>query len=613
MFQTALLDARIRPALPRTNILATFPDGRIFEAPIGTPVGEIVRAQEAFAPSELPVQEAPSPTAGAPVVAVMLNGRLRELTTPLTEDIDLVPVTTAESDGVRIYRRSLSFLLMTAASEVFPHAEVSIEHSASTVGGYFCEVQGREPFTQAELGRIEERMREIVAADLPIARTPMSVADAIVLFRQRGEEERVRLMAHREKEVVVLHTLCGRQEYFQGYMVPSTSCLKYFALQAFPPGFLLQFPHQGRPTEIAPFVPYPKLFSVFEEAGHLLDRLGVRSAGALNDAIASGRLPEVSLVGEALHESRISWIAGDIAARGDRIKLVLIAGPSASGKTTFSKRLAVQLLANGRRPFPVGLDDYFVDRDETPRDANGQYDYECLEAVDVALFNEHLLSLMAGRTTGLPHYVFRTGCREPGISVTLGRDNIIIVEGIHGLNPALVPSVPPDCIYRIYVSALTQLNLDRYNRVSTTDCRLIRRIVRDAATRGYNATQTLRRWDLVTGGEKQHIFPFQENSDAIFNSSLVHELAVLRPFAEPLLLQVRHEAPEHTEANRLLSFLQWFVPAPPGPVPDNSILREFIGGSIMETVKLWREPVPERPPAGGDHPDVSWLQRGAAR
>jgi uridine kinase len=589
-------DARIRPSLPRTNVLATFPDGRVFEAPIGTSVRDILRVQQALAPAQLPVQGTRDPTEGAPVVAVTIQGRLRELTTPLTEDAEVVPVTTAEGDGVRIYRRSLSFLLMAAAAEVFPGVEVSIEHSASTVGGYYCEVQGRAPFSQDELSVIEHRMREIVRADLPITRTPMSVAEAMDLFRLRGEHERVRLMAHREKESVVLHVLCGRQEYFQGYLVPSTGCLESFALQAFPPGFLLQFPHQSQPTEISPFTPYPKLFAVFQEASDLLDRLGVRSAGALNDAVASGRLAEVSLVGEAIHESRIAKIAGDIAGQGDRIKLVLIAGPSSSGKTTFSRRLAVQLLANGRRPFPIGLDDYFVDREQTPRDASGQYDYECLEAVDVALFNEHLLSLMAGQTTALPRYVFRTGRRESGVAVTLTPDDIIIVEGIHGLNPALVPSLPPDRVYRVYVSALTQLNLDRYNRVSTTDCRLIRRMVRDAATRGYNATQTLRRWDSVTRGEKQHIFPFQENSDAIFNSALIHELAVLRPLAEPLLLQVRHDAPEYIEANRLLSFLQWFVPAKADPVPDNSILREFIGGSIMDTVKQWHR---HAAPAGG--------------
>jgi uridine kinase len=592
MQQPSTSNGRIRPGLPRTSVIATFPDGRVLEAPIGTTAADVVHYYEALAPAALPVQGSPSPADGAPIVAALVNGRLRDLTYVLTEDCDLQPMTTAENDGVRIYRRSLAFLLMTAAAEVFPGADVSIEHSASTVGGYFCEVQGHAPFTQRELAAIEDRMRLIVEADVPIARSPVPVPDAMAVFRARGEDEKVRLMAHREKETVLLCTLRARQDFFQGFMVPSTGCLRHFALHAFSPGFMLQFPHQSRPTEITPLTPYPKLFQVFEEAGHWLERLGIRSTGALNDAIVAGRLPEVSLVGEALHEARIAQIAQDIAGRGDRIKIVLIAGPSSSGKTTFAKRLAVQLLANGRRPFPVGLDDYFVDRDLTPRDANGQFDFECLQAVDVGLFNEHLLSLMAGRTTELPHYVFKTGRREKGITVTLGADRILIVEGIHGLNPALVPGLPPECVYRVYVSALTQLNLDRHNRVSTTDCRLIRRITRDAATRGYNAAQTLRRWDSVTRGEKQHIFPFQENSDAVFNSALVHELAVLRPLVEPLLLQVRHDVPEYIEANRLLSFLQWFRPASPEPVPDNSILREFIGGSMLESFRLW--PTPDR-------------------
>jgi len=268
---------------------------------------------------------------------------------------------------------------------------------------------------------------------------------------------------------------------------------------------------------------------------------------------------------------------------------VLIAGPSSSGKTTFSKRLAVQLVAKGLRPFALGLDDYFVDRDRTPRDANGEFDYECLGALDVGLFNEHLLSLMACRATDLPRYVFTTGQRERGPTVTLNDDSIVIVEGIHGLNPALVPDLPPTRLYRVYVSALTQLNLDRHNRVSTTDCRLIRRVVRDAATRGYAASDSLRRWESVMRGEKQLIFPFQENSDAVFNSALVHELAILRPLAEPLLLQVRYDSPEYREANRLLSFLQWFRPASPEHVPDNSILREFVGRSILESFRVWRE------------------------
>jgi uridine kinase len=573
----------VRPAEPRANVIVRLPDGRTFEAPIGMRLAEMFRAI-----GSEPGQAPASPCAGGlRAVAALVNGRLRDLTTPLVEDAAVVPVTPQDADGARIYRQSLSFLLMTAAAEEFPGADVSIEHSATTVGAYFCEVRGHEPFTQVELRRIEARMRAIVEADEPIVRTPMPVAQAIEAVRVRGDEETARLLAHRQKENLVLYSLRGRQDYLQGYMVPSTGCLSHFALHAFAPGFFLQFPHQRTPRALPPIMPYPKLFQVYEEAGHWLDRLGIRGAGALNDAIAAGRLQEISLVGEALHEARIAGIAHDIAARGDRVRVVLVAGPSSSGKTTFSKRLLVQLVANGRRPMAICLDDYFVDREHTPRDARGGLDYECLGAVDVALFNEHLLRLMAGERVDLPRYVFRTGRREAGMTVTLGPDAIVIVEGIHGLNPALVPGLPPESVFRVYVSALTQLNLDRHNRVSTTDCRLVRRVVRDAASRGYSATDTLRRWESVTAGEKVHIFPYQENSDAIFNSALVHELAVLRPLAEPLLLQIQHDTREYLEAKRLLSFLQWFLPAPAGVVPDNSILREFVGGSILESFNPW--------------------------
>jgi len=593
--QQSVHEPMIRRGAPRAFVQATLPDGRIYEARPGTALGEILQVACAEAARERTASEAGSTAdasslcgpVGAPIVAALLNGHLRELGTPLLRDANLTPVTAASTDGMRIYRRSLTFLLITAASEIFPDVQVSIEHSATTAGGYFCEARGRAPFTQTELRRIEARMREIVAEAAPITRSVVPLEEAIELFGARGEDDKVRLLAHRQKDSLTLYSLRGRRDYFQGYMVASAGDLGYFALHAFPPGFMLQFPHQARPTELAPIVPYPKLFAVFEEAGHWLDRLGIRSAGALNEAIAAGRLPEISLVAEALHEARIAQIAADIAAAADRIALVFIAGPSSSGKTTFSKRLGVQLLAKSLRPLPLYLDDYFVDRDKTPRDASGQLDYECLQAVDVALFNEHLHALMAGRAVQLPRYSFIDGRREAGPTVRLAPDNIIIIEGIHGLNPDLVPGMPQERVHRIYVSALTQLNLDRHNRVSTTDSRLVRRIVRDAKSRGYNATDTLRRWESVTRGEKQNIFPFQENSDAIFNSSLVHELAILRPLAEPLLLQVRYDVPEYVEANRLLSFLQWFRPAPPEPVPDNSILREFIGGSIIEGFRLW--------------------------
>ena len=561
----------ITPGQPRARVQARLPDGRIFEAPPGTPLEEIMCAAS---------------SAGAPlIVAAVVNGKLRELTIPLNADADVAPISIAGTDGMRIYRRSLVFLLVAAAAEAFPEAEVFVEHSGST-GGYYCEVRGREPFTQAELQKIETRMREITAEDARFVKSEVPLHEAAELFRSRGEDDKVRLLAHRKKDKLVLYSLCGHRDYLQGYMVPSAGYLRHFALHAFPPGFMLQFPHQDRPTELLPITPYPQLFEVFEEAGHWLDRLGIRSAGTLNDAIAAGRLPEISLVAEALHESRLARIATNIAAGRERIRVVLIAGPSSSGKTTFSKRLAVQLLAHGLRPFPLGLDDYFLDRDRTPRGPDGQLDYETIHALDVPLFNEHLIDLIAGRTVQLPHYNFYSGRREPGPAVTLGPEGLVVVEGIHGLNPALVPGLPPECVYRVYVSALTQLNLDRHNRVSTTDSRLIRRIVRDAATRGYTATDTLRRWESVKRGEKLHIFTFQDNSDAIFNSALVHELAVLRPLAEPLLLQVRPDTPEYVEANRLLSFLQWFQPAPANHVPDNSILREFIGHSIFENLDL---------------------------
>ena len=556
---------------------ARLPDGRIYEAPPGTPLGDILAvasADQAFSPA-------------APVVAAIVQGRLRELHAPLAGDADVTPVLVTDVDGARIYRRSLAFLLVAAAAEVFPEAEVMVEHSAPTVGGYFCSVRGRAPFSRQDLRALEGRMREIVAADEPITKSSTPIAQAIALFHDRGEIDKARLLAHRRRDTLMLYELRGRRDYFQGYMVPSTGCLRGFGLEFFPAGFLLCFPHQARPLEITRVEPYPKLFEVFEEAAEWLNRLGIRSAGSLNDAIAEGRLPEVSLVAEALHEARIARIAADIVAAGERVKVVLVAGPSSSGKTTFAKRLAVQLLANGRHPFPLSLDDYFLDRDVTPTDERGEQDFESLQALDVARLNDDLLSMMAGKTTTLPKYSFVLGRREAGQTVTLQRDHLIIVEGIHGLNPALVPGLPRQAVYRVYVSALTQLNLDRHNRVSTADSRLIRRIVRDAASRGYTAAETIRRWPSVQQGEKHHIFPFQEHSDAIFNSALVHELAVLRSAAEPLLLQVRYGTPEYLEANRLLSFLQWFRPAPPDPVPDNSILREFIGRSILENFRLW--------------------------
>jgi uridine kinase len=565
--------ADVVEAAPRRTVQARLGDGRVFEAPAGTALAEITRA--AARPGE-PL-----------VIAAILNGRLRSLAEPLKHDAELRPIGLADGDGARIYRRSLVFLLVTAAQELHPDAQVFIEHSAAQAAGYFCEVRGRDPFGPAELQRLEAHMREMVAADVPIQRTSLPAEEAAALFSARGEDDKATLFARRRGQAVTLYSLRGRVDYFQGLMAPGTGYLRHFALAAQPPGFMLYFPDQSRPDVIQPAAPYPKLFAVFEEAGGWLDKLGIRSAGALNEAIAAGRLPEISLVGEALHEARISEIAAEIAGEPGRVKLVMVAGPTSSGKTSFAKRLAIQLLARGQRPFPLSLDDYFKPRAQTPLGPDGRPDYEGLSALELELFNDHLLALMRGEQVLLPHYDFKSGDRKQGPSVRLSRDDVVIVEGIHGLNPALASRVPAERVFRVYVSALTQLNLDRHNRVNTTDCRLIRRTVRDAARRGHSARDTLSRWDAVTRAEKENIFAFQENGDAIFNSALAHELAVLRAFAEPLLLQVRPDVPEFVEAVRLLSFLKWFEPAPPDPVPGNSILREFIGGSLLDGFSLW--------------------------
>ncbi len=563
----------ITPGRPRERVQTRLADGRILEAPPGTRLADVLAAAQ---------------RGRVPAMAAIVNGRLSGLDHRLLHDADVTPVLLTDEDGSRVYRRSLVLLLVTAIAELHPGATVTVEHAAATAGAHFCRVWGRAPLTQRELDALSQHMSEMVAADLPITKRQVSVAEAVSLCDARGDDDTARLLKHRRKNPLVLHELRGRADYVQGYLVPSTGLLKRFALHAYPPGFMLQFPHRQRPAELDPITPYPKLFAVFEEHAAWLNRLGIRGVGALNDAIDNGTLPEVSLVGEALHEARIATIAADIAAQRDRIRVVLIAGPSSSGKTTFSKRLAIQLLASGLQPFPIALDDYFLERDRTPRDENGEYDYESLGALDVPLFNQQLIALMAGEPVALPRYNFRTGLREAQSTVTLGAEHVLIVEGIHGLNPDLVPALPPEAVYRIYISALTQLNLDGINRVATTDLRVIRRLVRDAATRGYDATATLHRWPSVIAGEKRHIFPYQENGDAIFNSALVHELAMLRPMADPLLLQVRPDTPEWLEANRLLSFLQWFKPAPVDAVPTNSILREFVGGSVLETFRFAR-------------------------
>jgi uridine kinase len=370
-------------------------------------------------------------------------------------------------------------------------------------------------------------------------------------------------------------------------MVPRTGYLRRFGLLLTEGGFTLRFPRRHASGILLPLPEYPKLLAAFRRYGDWLETLGISYAGALNDAIADGKGSQVVLVSEALHEMHISSIAGEIAGRRQEIRVVLIAGPSSSGKTTFSKRLSVQLLARGIRPFALELDNFFVDREATPRGEDGAFDFEALEALDLDRLNHDLEGLVAGKTVRLPRYDFKRGVQVEGQTASLEAGQILLLEGIHGLNPAFTAPLPRGQAYRIYASALTQLNLDRYNRVSTTDTRLIRRIVRDATQRGYTASDTIQRWESVRRGEKRYIFPYQENADVMFNSALVYEVSALAPLAEPLLRQVPFGTAEHVEAKRLLAFLEWFLPLPPELVPDNSLLREFIGRSIFEGFKPW--------------------------
>jgi len=562
---------------PRATVEVHLPDGRVLTGPRGAQTADFVKA----------AAEASDP----PIVAAIVNGELRELTYPIEMDARLQPVSIGDEDGARIYRRSLTFLLEMAFNELFPKAKLTIDHSVS-FGGYYGQVRQHAPLTKEELASIKKRMWELVEADLPFERIVMPLAQAIAYFRSRGYEDKVHLLAYRKKDYLTLYKFRDRMDYHHGYMVPSTGYLRWFDLYTTGAGFTLRFPRHKNPTELGPVVPeYPKLLKAFRQYGDWLERLGIDNVGSLNDAILAGRAGEIVLVSEAFHEQHLSDIARQIAARRQQqqLHIVLIAGPSSSGKTTFSRRLSVQLLALGISPFPLELDNYFLDRDDTPFGEDGKRDFETIEALNVQLLAENLQSLIKGKKVQLPRYNFKSGKREAGDVIQLRRGQMLILEGIHGMNPRLIPDSLAGSAFRIYVSALTQLNLDRHNRVSTTDTRLIRRIVRDARERGYTAAQTISRWESVREGEKKHIFPYQENSDVIFNSALAYEMAALKPMAEPLLRQVPFGTAEYIEAKRLLAFLEWFLPLELDLIPENSLVREFLGGSILKDFRLWKD------------------------
>lgn len=511
------------------------------------------------------------------IILGIVNGRLRELNKKIKSDCELSFVTTADRDGRRTYRRSVVLLLQRAIYDVYGSmTQLHVMHSLGE--GYYCQLE--KSVTEHDIDRIVCSMYSFVEKDLPITKHSAKTQYAEQLFKEKGQHDKERLLHYRRSSRVNLYELDGVVDYFYGFMAPSTGMLKYFDIVPYESGFVLLFPGANS-RSVEPLVTSNKLFHTLDDSREWSKMLGIGTIGSLNDAIAAGRGQEIMLLQEALMEQKIGNLAAQIAS-DDKKKFIMIAGPSSSGKTSFANRLSIQLIAKGRKPHPLSLDDYYVDREFCPKHPDGSFDFECLESIDVKLFNEDMNRLLKGEAVDMPSFNFKTGKREyRGRKLTLGADDILVIEGIHGLNDRLSQLIPPEHKFKIYISALTQLNIDEHNPLSTTDERLIRRIVRDARTRGTNAMETIAMWPSVRKGERENIFPFQEQADVMFNSALVYELAVLKVYAEPLLFGIERDCPEYLEAKRLLKLLDYFLPMPADGIPNNSLLREFVGGSCF--------------------------------
>lgn len=518
----------------------------------------------------------------APVILVTVGGKLRELHKHLKKDCTLGFVTTKDAIGHNAYVRSATFLLLKAIYDVAgkKNLEKTVIHYALGNGLYFT-MEGGTALTEEFLASVKKRMEELVKAKLPIIKRSVGTDEAIALFHKHHMYDKEKLFRYRRVSRVNIYSIESFEDYFYGFMACHTGYVKYFDLQLYDEGFVLILPRKETPDKLDPFVPQNKIFSVQKESQEWGEKMDVATVGDLNGKLTREGVRSILLIQEALQEAKISDIAQQIKERGN-VKFVMIAGPSSSGKTSFSHRLSIQLMAHGMRPHPIAVDNYFVNREDTPLDEFGEKNYECLEAIDVELFNENMLALLSGEEVELPVYNFVTGKREyKGDYLKLGKEDILVIEGIHGLNDRLSYAIPKESKFKIYISALTQLNIDEHNRIPTTDGRLIRRIVRDARTRGTSAKETIARWPSVRRGEEENIFPFQEQADVMFNSALVYELACLKVYAEPLLFGIGKDEPEYEEAKRLLKFFDYFVPVPSEEVPNNSLLREFIGGSCF--------------------------------
>ena len=517
------------------------------------------------------------------IVLASVNGKLKELDRKMKDGDEIQFLTMKDKNGFMTYRRSMILLLLKAIYNVggFELVDrVGIHYSVGS--GFYVTMEGQNKAEPAFLEQVEQVMREIAEKKLPITKSSVSTDDAIELFRKLGMEDKEKLFHFRIASRVNIYDLAGFKDYFYGYMVPDTSYLKYFALIPYDEGFVLQLPKRAEPDLVPEFRADAKLFQVQKESLQWGEMMNIRTVGDLNERIVSEGVHDLMLVQEALQEKKISEIASMIAKQPEK-KLIMIAGPSSSGKTTFSHRLSTQLAANGMKPHPIPMDNYFVEREDTPRDEDGNPDFECLEAIDIELFNRNMTDLLAGKAVEMPVFNFKTGKKEyKGNILQLGPDDVLVIEGIHGLDDRLSYTLPKESKFKIYISALTQLNIDEHNRIPTTDGRLLRRIVRDARTRGTLAKDTIAMWPSVRRGEEAHIFPYQEEADVMFNSALIYELAVLKVYAQPLLLGIKREEPEYQEAKRLLKFLDYFVSIPSENIPLNSLLREFVGGSCYQ-------------------------------
>lgn len=513
------------------------------------------------------------------IVLAVHNNKLRELKHPIEAGGTLSFLTTADTKGRKTYRRSMVMLLEKAIFNLYgTGVRLRVMHMLGQ--GQYCELEGEACVSEELLEEIGAEMRRLCEADIQIQKNTLHTDAAIAKFAGYGMDDKAKLLRFRRNSHVNLYNIDGYQDYFYGYMVPSTGYLKYFDLLPYEAGFVLLFPNEDT-KKTAPFHPSKKLYDTLMEAAAWARQMNISTIGELNEQIVQGRIQDVILLQEAEMEQRIGKIAEQIAQKRDK-KFILIAGPSSSGKTTFSHRLSIQLRAHGLTPHPIGMDNFYVDREKTPLDENGQYDFECLEAIDLELFDRSMAQLLKGERVEMPHFNFKTGKREfKGDYLQLGPEDVLVIEGIHGLNDRLLATLPKETKFKIYISALTQINIDGHNAIPTTDGRLIRRIVRDAFARGTSAEHTIEMWQSVRRGEEKNIFPFQEHADVMFNSALIYELAVLKMYAEPLLFAISTDSPQHMQAKRLLKFLDYFLQVPGEEIGNNSILREFIGGSCF--------------------------------